>query len=1050
MGEVLRGEGPQGLPAAIKRMRPGTEFQDALRQLFADEVRVAARFVHPHIALIYDVSLSWQQPWLAMELASGKSLAMRAGSCTWEQLRDWMGATLQALAYVHARGIIHRDIKPENLLLCSESDPRPGLKVADFGIAWPLGQTRARIIGTPEFWAPEQAAGDARRMGAWTDLYALGKTVLYLAGKQDLGQARLESVGAGGWLERLLESDPRDRHRCAADALQELRSLPERSWSYEGAAPPLPPAKAQATTFDFGAPDSKTAAPVARRPEPKERFIAHAAWPHAFVSAVLPPSALPGVGTSLGRLRERPLLGRAKAQDQLAEGLRVLDEGRVVELIGGRGTGTSSLSQWFTQRALETGTAQVLHIGSELLSPFVGLLGAWELEGHALRGQLASVLGWTELEPLLAWLQGQDDAPQGEQLGRLLNQILGTLEPERPWILALDEAPSPALASVLRTMLGKQQALLLLLTRDPSQEGSFPSAQAIRLSPLASEDLAALLDTTLSLDPWARSALVSRAKGSPRLLLELLWHAVDAGLVTQQQSGFVLDAKALKVLPYDLSEAAEGRLVKAVEPGSDAHQLAQLGSLFAPAFTSAVLLSSGRRAGLASPSSALAQLMRSSVLIPDEQGRLALATVELRAVLRTQVDELDPDSQALLRACAARALERVPGLDARRLRGQLLVASGAGRQACLQLLDACWEHLKLGLPMNQLMGAAQLLEREAEAQQDLELRARVSGLQARMAERLGEIAKAAASAERAVVLARELGDPKVLRDALHVSVFLRRQLGRHKAAREAAEESLRLARAHCSLNEVLSSLVELGWEYFSHGDRESAAACFDEVGAQATTPKLRIEGMMGRARSHTDGGELQEGLALCKEVFVLAQSWGSLDMSVRAATGLGVCQQQLGDLDAAAEAYREVERINRLRGVVQPTSSANLATVEIERGRNAEGIALLEQVLPRAEALSQGPLVQAVHCFALAGYAGLGLWDAVDDTLDALEHARLNTGFRERGLARFLDMAGERLERAGQDLQAIAAWRESEHMWRSLKRADRIAVAQAAIERLSA
>jgi tetratricopeptide (TPR) repeat protein len=1030
-------------------MRPGTEFQDALRQLFADEVRVAARFVHPHIALIYDVSLSWQQPWLAMELASGKSLAMRAGSCTWEQLRDWMGATLQALAYVHARGIIHRDIKPENLLLCSESDPRPGLKVADFGIAWPLGQTRARIIGTPEFWAPEQAAGDARRMGAWTDLYALGRTALYLAGKEDLGRARLESVGAGGWLERLLESDPRDRHRCAADALHELRSLPELSWSYESEAPPLPPAKAQATTFDFGAPE-KTPEPLVVRSQPRERFTARAAWPDPFVSPVLPPSALPGVGTSLGRLRERPLLGRAKAQDQLSECLRGLQGGRVVELIGGRGTGTSSLSQWFTQRALETGTAQVLHIGSELLSLFLGLLGAWELEGLALRAQLASVLGWTELEPLLAWLQRQDDAPQGEQLGRLLLKVLATLDPERPWILALDEAPSPALASVLRTMLGEQQALLLLLTRDPSQEGSFPSAQAIRLTPLAHEDLAALLDTTLSLDPWARSALVSRAKGSPRLLLELLWHAVDAGLVTQQQSGFVLDAKALEVLPYDLSEAAEGRLVKAVEPGSDAHKLAQLGSLLAPTFTSAVLLSSGRRAGLGSPSSALAQLMRSSVLIPDEQGRLALATAELRAVLRAQVDELDPESQALLYACAARALERVPGLDARRLRGQLLVASGAGRDANLDLIEVCWEHLKLGRPMNQLMGAAELLEREAERLQDLELRARVVGLQARMAERLGQIAKAAESAERAVLLSRELGDPVVLRRALHISVFLRRQLGRHKEAREAAEESVRLARAHGDLNQVLGSLVEMGWEYFTGGDRERAGACFEEVGRLATTPKLRIEALMGRARSYSDVGQLQEALPLCKEVLVQALKWGSLDMSVRAAIGLGVCQQQLGDLDAAAEAYREVERINRLRGVVQPTSSANLATVEIERGHNAEGIALLEQVLPRAEALSQGPLVQAVHCFALAGYAGLGQWEAVDRTLDALEVARHNTGFRERGLARFLDMAGERLESAGQDLQAIAAWREAQHMWRALKRDDRVALAQAAIDRLSA
>lgn len=49
--------------------------------------------------------------------------------------------------------------------------------------------------------------------------------------------------------------------------------------------------------------------------------------------------------------------------------------------------------------------------------------------------------------------------------------------------------------------------------------------------------------------------------------------------------------------------------------------------------------------------------------------------------------------------------------------------------------------------------------------------------------------------------------------------------------------------------------------------------------------------------------------------------------------------------------YWRLDRCNRLRGVVQPTAQANLATVEIERGLNQAAIAPLGQVLPQALAL---------------------------------------------------------------------------------------------------
>ena len=181
MGVVWRARDERlGRVVALKVLHPWVADDPELRDRFEREAAALARLEHPNVVRLYDVLEDRGQTVLVMELVEGEPLeaVLSAAPRSWDDARRLCAPVAAALAHAHARGVVHRDLTPANVLVERGSGR---LVVTDFGLARLARSSRSApvsgvLAGTPEYWAPEQAAGDPT--GPSTDLYALG-CVLY-------------------------------------------------------------------------------------------------------------------------------------------------------------------------------------------------------------------------------------------------------------------------------------------------------------------------------------------------------------------------------------------------------------------------------------------------------------------------------------------------------------------------------------------------------------------------------------------------------------------------------------------------------------------------------------------------------------------------------------------------------------------------------------------------------------------------------------------------------------------------------------------------------
>lgn len=128
-------------------------------QALVNEVNLMKRLRHPRIIRLLCIYESDDQLFLVLEYVDGGDLfkrLIRKGKYSEAKAAVFMRYMLEALEYMHSRGVVHRDLKPENILLVNGSDGVE-FKIADFGLAteYHSGDVLNLRCGSPGYVAPE-------------------------------------------------------------------------------------------------------------------------------------------------------------------------------------------------------------------------------------------------------------------------------------------------------------------------------------------------------------------------------------------------------------------------------------------------------------------------------------------------------------------------------------------------------------------------------------------------------------------------------------------------------------------------------------------------------------------------------------------------------------------------------------------------------------------------------------------------------------------------------------------------------------------------------
>jgi len=187
----LVNRGKDGHQINLYSEKNSQEYEKGLLR-FMEEGKTAARYsTHPNIVNVFDIFQENNTGYIVMEFLEGMSLKeciqTNGGALDVETTIDVLIGVISALKALHKDKILHRDISPDNIFVCIGNK----IKLIDFGAARLKNDDEKTLtIQLKPGYAPPEQYRNKGKLGAYTDIYALGATMYYAI----TGQLPPESV----------------------------------------------------------------------------------------------------------------------------------------------------------------------------------------------------------------------------------------------------------------------------------------------------------------------------------------------------------------------------------------------------------------------------------------------------------------------------------------------------------------------------------------------------------------------------------------------------------------------------------------------------------------------------------------------------------------------------------------------------------------------------------------------------------------------------------------------------------------------------------------
>ncbi len=960
--------------------------------------------------------------------------------------------------------------------------------------------------------------------------------------------------GFDAWVERLLDKNPMARFRCAADALFALQELgapqgerptdpdalsfPEtsrESWTVDEAEadptegssltsasePSRPPPEAtvaERNPWDDRPASQERRSVLARsalapsrsersmptvateviESEPAESTWVYSAPPPLPQTWHAPQEVLPvtllGAGLGLFGVREVPLVGRRATRDKMWQMLRTVREGgrpKVLVLEGPSGFGKTRLATWFSERAHEVGSGEILRTkhdpnsenGDALIALAQNHLNTRGLDRQMVRSRVRKLLRaegvdaeeeWQGLSAMLspAAIDESDAVRIVQPSARfgLLLRMLQRATKERPAVVVFDDVQWDPLTLyfieyVLDDCPETFPALMVLTVQEeaiaerPVEQSLLemmherPEVERLRVGPLEDEEHRNLVSQMLRFENELTNEIAQRTAGNPLFATQLIGDWVHRGILKLTKRGFVLREGASAELPDDLYSVWNARIERAVQDIQDGRVALELAATFGRVVpvdewrTACVMMR------LDVPREFLSDLLRSQLMEPedpfdDSMSKLGFVHGMLREALERSARERDllPHLHGAVADVLRPKLTHGELEVAERLAYHLRRANRL-REAVQPLRVAADQRRKRG----EFERALRLLDAHSETLVDTETPERHDEwahnllMRTEILWKQGTLTRSSRLADEALELTASLDNPSLRARAL----YLRGYLDVHQGKLDSAEPLLfKAAQEFDLLGERVDSaraMRALAYSAISRGDPhvaygayftalETCRAYDDLQGAAAS-----LAGLGFSCEDNDAGlGHLEEALGLFERV-------GDLFGVASTLNNLADRHRRRGEMTEAEGLYRRAVSVSQRVGAAHLEASVvvGLALVLIHAHRFGEAERELEVAWRMAELLGHAGTLASLHAVSLPCAAmshDQAAWAEHADRLTARINAQ---AVMDVDVVAAIELAGDLSEAAGEMQRARTAWTLAARLFASAGAKERAAMVRA-------